>query len=267
MILINLGCGNHYHNEWINVDFVKIGKNVIAHNLVNGIPFATNYADVIYNSHVFEHFSKDGAVFFLSECWRVLKPGGIIRIVVPDLENIAREYISHLEGALLGDKTAQNNYEWIMLELYDQVVRNKSGGMMVDYLRQPVISNANYIEGRISSEYRSIRNSFNSSTNRKKKLSFNILEKLGTVRMKIAKLILGRQKNIIDIGRFRISGENHLWMYDRFSLSKLLLKASFKEVKLVTAHSSSIPQWSKYNLDIVEEGVRFPSSLFIEAKK
>ena len=42
MELLNLGCGTRFHPSWTNVDFVSTGNNVIAHNLLNGIPFEDN---------------------------------------------------------------------------------------------------------------------------------------------------------------------------------------------------------------------------------
>ena len=53
-----------------------------------------------YSSHTLEHFDKADGRSFLSECHRVLRPGGIIRIVVPDLHVIVVDY---LEGRLRAD--------------------------------------------------------------------------------------------------------------------------------------------------------------------
>src|ERR1700709_1713415 len=89
---LNLGCGSHFDRQWVNVDFSKTGEGVIAHNLLNGIPFNDNTFEVVYHSHVLEHFPKDRAEEFIRECYRVLKPAGIIRVAVPDLEQIVSNY-------------------------------------------------------------------------------------------------------------------------------------------------------------------------------
>ncbi len=54
-----------------------------------GIPFPDRSFDVVYHSHVLEHLSKSEASKFLKECSRVLRPQGVLRVVVPDLEEIA----------------------------------------------------------------------------------------------------------------------------------------------------------------------------------
>ncbi|MFN9648236.1 MAG: methyltransferase domain-containing protein, partial [Pseudanabaena sp.] len=58
MKLLNLGCGHRFHSAWTNIDFRSNNENVIAHNLLKGIPFPDQSFDVIYHSHVLEHFSR-----------------------------------------------------------------------------------------------------------------------------------------------------------------------------------------------------------------
>jgi predicted SAM-dependent methyltransferase len=122
--LLNLGCGHRYHNEWTNIDFHSTGKKVIAYNLLKGIPFNDETFDLVYHSNVIEHFSKEDAPKFLKECYRVLKQDGIIRIAFPDLEQIVSHYIRLLTELKRGNMQYESDYDWIMLELYDQTVRN-----------------------------------------------------------------------------------------------------------------------------------------------
>src|SRR5680860_613780 len=112
MKLLNLGCGNKYHKDWLNIDFVSSSEFVKEHNLLNGIPIKDESVDVVYHSHILEHFSKEDGYHFIRECYRVLNKDGIIRIAVPDLEIIAKEYLKNLQLAIEGDKEAKNNYEW-----------------------------------------------------------------------------------------------------------------------------------------------------------
>ena len=56
------------------------------------LPFPDASAEAIYSSHMLEHLSRAHASQFLRECRRVLAPGGIIRIAVPDLRAIVSEY-------------------------------------------------------------------------------------------------------------------------------------------------------------------------------
>jgi len=67
---------------------------------------------------------------------------------------------------------------------------------------------------------------------------------------------------------FRISGEMHQWIYDRYSLSKLPQEAGFTDIKVCRANESAIPNFNSYLLDIEPDGkVRKPDSLFMEARK
>jgi len=93
MTLLNLGCGQRFHPDWMNIDFVSHAPEVMAHDLTTGIPVPDNSADAVYHSHVLEHFSKSNGAAFIQECFRVLKPGGVLRVVVPDLEALALQYV------------------------------------------------------------------------------------------------------------------------------------------------------------------------------
>lgn len=60
---------------------------------VKGLPLASGAVEVIYSSHMFEHLDRDEASAFLDEAKRVLRPGGIIRLVVPDIAKQVDKYI------------------------------------------------------------------------------------------------------------------------------------------------------------------------------
>lgn len=271
---INLGCGTHFHEDWVNVDFVKTGNNVIAHNLNSGIPFQNDSFDVVYHSHVLEHFSKKNAAFFIEECYRVLKPDGILRIAVPDLEQILNEYQKQLQKALSGDKNAALNYDWIMLELFDQTVRDRSGGQMAEYLYQEKMENQDYVFQRIGSEAKNLRRSYfarEKETSQGKQVRPSIKQKLKSTLKWILRRTFNQKYEVIEqylkIGRFRQSGEIHQWMYDRYSLSLLLKQHGFRKITVTSAFESGIAEFSKFNLDVIDGEIRKPDSLFIEAYK
>ena len=69
------------------------------------------------------------------------------------------------------------------------------------------------------------------------------------------------------VGAFRMGGEVHLWMYDRFSLARLLKECGFENVSIVSPTESRIPKWSDYELDVKGGFVHDPTSLFAEAVK
>lgn len=273
MNYLNLGCGNRFLEEWINVDFFSNSLYVAPHNLLEGIPFEDGSADVVYHSHVLEHFNKEDGKIFLKECFRVLKPNGIVRIVVPDLEQIVRQYLLNLEKANAGDKAAASNYEWSMIELYDQTVRNCKGGMAAEYLSREHIENEGYIFNRWGKEAETLRESFikhKSVVKHKERFNFQLSRffNLQTYKDKIVQYLLGDDVRALKLGKFRLSGEVHQWMYDKYSLGNLLKEVGFTNVEIKSPFCSYIPKWSLYQQLDVEGGVaRKPDSLFIEALK
>jgi predicted SAM-dependent methyltransferase len=64
----------------------------VQHNLKYGIPLHDSSADFIFTSHTLHHFYRDEAQALLQDAFRVLKPGGTIRIAVPNLEYIFSLY-------------------------------------------------------------------------------------------------------------------------------------------------------------------------------
>ncbi len=248
--LLHLGCGDIVHKEWVNVDFKSLHKDVMD----KGLPFSDNEFDAVYHSHILEHFLKHEALSFIKECFRVLKKGGIIRIVVSNLEEIAKEYLKWLDAAEQGIEDADLNYDWIMCELFDQVVRNHSGGEMLSFLSQEFLPNKEFISGRIGSEFFD-----KSDINYSKTKHEQILKQIE---------LLSENDLFYHIGRFRMSGEIHQWMYDKYSLTRLLKQVGFIHIQLKTPFESNIPNFNKYELDTYNGKPRGgSSSLFIEAVK
>ncbi|MFB2771541.1 methyltransferase domain-containing protein [Pelatocladus sp. BLCC-F211] len=279
MNYLNLGCGRRFHPEWTNVNFISTGEDVIAHNLTQGICFPDASFDVVYHSHLLEHFSKTAADSFLKECYRVLRPQGILRVAVPDLEQIARTYLLALEQTSLGDKEWAANYEWTLLEMYDQTVRNEPGGNMAKYLLQKNIPNQEFILKRSGTEAKSLieaghqykQKSQQTSETQPKyflKQIYRFLRCREYRRESLFKILLGHEYNALQIGRFRQGGEVHQWMYDRYSLSILLEKCGFQNIIQRTAIESYIPGWVDFNLDTEADGTVYkPDSIFVEAIK
>jgi SAM-dependent methyltransferase len=73
-------------------------RNIMVYDLSRGIPAADNSVDAVYHSHLLEHLDRAVAERFVREVHRVLRPGGIQRISVPDFERVARAYLDHLES-------------------------------------------------------------------------------------------------------------------------------------------------------------------------
>ncbi len=68
-------------------------KNILVHDVNKGLPFPDNSVDGIYASHLLEHLSRCKASLFVYECYRVLKGGMVVRLVVPDLRSYIDEYM------------------------------------------------------------------------------------------------------------------------------------------------------------------------------
>jgi len=121
---LNVGCGQAPSAGWLNYDnsptvwlaksqmlvrllrraglidagslefaaFCRVNSILYA-NVAKRIPHASRTVDAIYSSHMIEHLARDGAWAFLLECHRVLRPGGRLRLVVPDLHALAHQYL------------------------------------------------------------------------------------------------------------------------------------------------------------------------------
>jgi predicted SAM-dependent methyltransferase len=273
MKYLNLGCGYKYvqSEEWVNADMIPVGNGVIECNFLNGIPLPSDTFDAVYHSHVLEHFAKADGEKFIAECYRILKPGGILRIALPNLEMIAKEYLKNIERAEAGEANADKDYDWMMLEMYDQTVRNQSGGNMISYLTQPTIPNESYVFSRIGGDGKKWRQNLLDPGSRglvkesrfKKAIRRPSLV-VQAMKRKLFKLFLSKKDyQYYTAGQFRFGGEIHQWMYDRYSLGRLLGITGFKNIEVRTAVTSYIPNWADYKLDDTTE----TASLFIEAIK
>jgi SAM-dependent methyltransferase len=235
---------------------------------------------VVYQSNVLEHIRRSEALPFVRECYRVLKNGGIIRIATPDLEQICRLYLKKLAEALDGDETSANDYEWMMLELYDQAVREQRGGEMLAYLRRDPIPNEAFVYARIGDEGRKLVHDLRHLQSSPKTIKVILQQQTLHSRkylLRYFRILYEKMMQAIlchaglrpmKIGRYRLSGEVHQWMYDRYSLAQLLLKAGFQNPTIQRADQSQIPNWKSFNLDTMPNGtVIKPDSLFMEAVK
>ncbi|MES2628583.1 MAG: methyltransferase domain-containing protein [Bacteroidota bacterium] len=112
------GCGLSAPAEWLNYDVsptlrmqkipvlggifrstVKtvFPRNVLYGDIIKGLPLPNNSVDGLYCSHTLEHLSLADFRKALQHSYEVLKPGGVFRCVLPDLEYSARVYLEKLE--------------------------------------------------------------------------------------------------------------------------------------------------------------------------
>jgi SAM-dependent methyltransferase len=246
---VNLGCGGHYHPLWINLDFIGDGVKVLPWDLREGFPFPDGSCHAIYSSHVLEHLDRKTVHLFLSECQRVLKIGGVLRLALPDLEAIVRSYLYCLEEARKNIPGSEGRYEWSVIELIDQLVRHESGGEMLTYWKQECIPEQAFVAQRVGDEFWRFRAGYKPA-----ELSSPQKQKVSTF------------LDVISVGRFRLGGEVHRWMYDSYSIARMLQRIGFKNIETCSAINSRISNFMDFKLDTDIDGKPLkPDSFFIEA--
>jgi len=116
MIKINLGCGKrNFGDDWVHIDGSHEYEHIKHHDIIN-LPFENDSVDLIYASHVIEYFDREEILVILRGWWHKLKPGGILRLAVPDFYEIARLYINNdyslnsFLGPLYGKMLLDGNY-------------------------------------------------------------------------------------------------------------------------------------------------------------
>lgn len=117
---LNLGCGLQAPDGWVNIDrslnlmldrmpvvkkalraarvlqpahMVSWPRNIKMMNVLKSFPYQAGQVEAIYSSHMLEHLYYDQALFVLRECRRVIQPGGVLRLALPDGREFARMLI------------------------------------------------------------------------------------------------------------------------------------------------------------------------------
>ena len=155
-LYVQFGCGLDAPVGWRNFDassrlraekcpvigrFIRpalFPKNCEYGDIVKGLPIPPTTCNVLYSSHVLEHLSLEDLRTALQNAFALLKPGGVFRAVVPDLERAAINYvasekedraITFLKGTSLGKvKRARGVMGWLR-----EAIGNSSHLWMWDY--------------------------------------------------------------------------------------------------------------------------------------
>jgi predicted SAM-dependent methyltransferase len=138
---LNIGCGPYNPAGWINIDgswqarlagrtalawlarrFTgrQVGQwpyGIIHRNIRRGLGYEPATVAVVYSSHTLEHLYRDEAVAFMREVYRILMPGGICRVVVPDVAAIIEWYLQHHAQSPESKKQASSDLLMEMLSL------------------------------------------------------------------------------------------------------------------------------------------------------
>jgi predicted SAM-dependent methyltransferase len=112
---LQLGTSNSPMVGWLNTDVLPTSRKIAYLDATRRFPFNNDVFDYVYSEHMIEHIEHERAVFMLRECFRVLKPGGKIRISTPDLKVYT--------GLHSKEKTASQKFyiDWVIQNLMPQV--------------------------------------------------------------------------------------------------------------------------------------------------
>ena len=128
MTKVHLGCWHRQIPGFVHVDLCDM-PHIDYKSGIESLPFFENETiDLIYCSHAFEYFDRTEAISVLSEWHRVLKPGGILRLAVPDFKSLIRIYqqtgeLNSILGPLYGRmkiETAEGSKMLYHKTVYDQ---------------------------------------------------------------------------------------------------------------------------------------------------
>jgi predicted SAM-dependent methyltransferase len=152
---LNLGCGPIHAEGWINVDGSRrawvsanlpwmnrlltrlrvwpptefSGQTHYA-NLLKRLPWSDNSVDCVYMGEVLEHFTQDDGRRLLAECFRILRPGGILRLRVPDNARFWRAYLQEYDAIHSRPRSewTDAHSRWVEMFFRDICVRRSSWG-------------------------------------------------------------------------------------------------------------------------------------------
>lgn len=269
-LLINLGCGERFHSDWLNLDLSASSADVVQCDLTKGIPVADGKARMVYSSAVLEHIPRIFVGGFLAECHRVLRPGGILRLSVPDFEAQVLQYLKILQRHRAGEDVTQLR-EWIILEIVDQFSRDRPGGEMIGFLNGCTEQSKEYVLQRSGEEAeglfqwlrRDAASTLSHAVPGPAKVRFGRLGRW-LLRLLVPGFRGDADLQAWEVGRFRMfSGELHRWMYDDCELGQVMTAAGFVQTVRKPHGESRLESWKDYGLEVTTAGVIRKPDLFV----
>lgn len=106
---LNILSKKHY-----DVDWADHTHKIMIRDVSKKLPFDNESIDYIYSSHLIEHLNKEVGEKLLHECFRVLKKGGLFRLIIPDLELFANNYIKEITDT----QNSIDNTDFLMSERF-----------------------------------------------------------------------------------------------------------------------------------------------------
>jgi SAM-dependent methyltransferase len=120
---LHLGCGPRYIPGFIHVDLLPAAHVDIV-GPVERLSMPDGSVSLIYASHILEHFGRNEYKAVLREWIRVLQPGGVLRLAVPDFAACAASYyesglidsLSGLVGLIVGGQRSDNDFHKMIFD-------------------------------------------------------------------------------------------------------------------------------------------------------
>ena len=97
LLKVHLGCGPKVMPGWVNVDHNPDFNPDLVADLNDPFPFESETVDFIHSEGCLCQFDLEAGYRFLAECFRILKPGGVMRLLTPDLKQLVRRYIQSVD--------------------------------------------------------------------------------------------------------------------------------------------------------------------------
>lgn len=115
---LHLGCGNKHIDGFTNIDARPLDGVDVVDNIITLTEYENNSVKLIYASHVLEHIGRNEYMSVLKRWYDILEPNGILRLAVPDIEQVVNYYnkfkdLKPLLGFLWGGQTYSHNYHYM----------------------------------------------------------------------------------------------------------------------------------------------------------
>jgi predicted SAM-dependent methyltransferase len=109
-VYLHLGSGPVNIDGWLNTDIKPFHPYL---NAARSLPIRDNSVSFIFGEHFIEYIPRQALGTLLGECFRVLRPNGVLRITIVDIEALARAYLDDHELArLLNERNRQRGYKY-----------------------------------------------------------------------------------------------------------------------------------------------------------
>ena len=268
---VNLACGSVFvdSDDWLNLDFAPESAAVRKADLLKPLALEDGSVGLVYSSHFLEHVPFSQVPDLLSEALRVLRPGGVIRLVLPDLENLAREYLSRRQH---GDHAFA---DFVVLELIDQSVRRQSGGQLGNLLSQIAKGTvpgdsplAVFVRHRVGHRPTPASAQITNSVGLCWQLGRRLMGGLSALWIRIILSLLPSAFRAQNVSLAAL-GELHHWLWDFHQLRAILEQVGFSQVQRQSMNTSLMANFPFDPLDIAEDGEarKGDSSMYVEAIK